>query len=66
MAVRRKRLKKSKDKIIAGVIGGIADHFNTDPTLLRIAWLVIIAFTGFIPGIIAYFVAYLIMPSAKK
>jgi phage shock protein C len=57
------KLTKSKnDKIIAGVLGGIAEFFKMDPTLVRIIWLVVVAFTGFIPGIITYAVAAMIIP----
>ena len=54
-----KRLYKGKDKKICGVCSGIADYFNMDPTLVRLAWVVLgLAFGG---GIIAYIIAALIM-----
>jgi len=57
------KLKKSKkDKIIAGVLGGIAEYFNFDPTLVRMVWLIIVAFTGFVPGVIIYIIAVLVFP----
>jgi phage shock protein C len=62
MATKRKKIKKSKNKIISGVIGGLGEYYNTDPTILRIAWLLIFSITGFIPGILAYIGASLIMP----
>lgn len=65
MAARKKLTKSSDEKIISGVIAGIGEYLNTDPTLLRIIWLVAVAFTGFIPGIIAYIVAAIIVPSKK-
>jgi len=61
----KKRLTKSrKEKILSGVIGGVADYIDIDPTLLRIVWLIGVAFTGFIPGIIVYILAIFIMPSS--
>jgi len=36
----KKRLRKSRNKKIAGVCGGIADYFNLDPTLVRIAFVI--------------------------
>jgi phage shock protein C len=36
----RKRLSKTRDKKIAGVCGGIAEYFNIDPTLVRIAFVI--------------------------
>ena len=60
---KKKLTKNSKDKILFGVIGGIADYSNQDPTLLRIIWLILVAFTGFVPGIIAYIAAIFVMPT---
>ncbi len=58
-----KRLYKSKDnKVFCGVIGGIGEYFDIDPVLLRIIWLLVVTFTGFFPGLIAYIVACLIVP----
>jgi len=62
MGKKRKRLARSReDKIIAGVIGGISEYYKIDATLVRIAWLVLVAFTGFVPGIIVYLVAMIMM-----
>jgi phage shock protein C len=36
----KKRLHKSRDKKIAGVAGGLAEYFNIDPTLVRIAFVI--------------------------
>ena len=61
----RKRLRRSRDKKIAGVCGGIAEYFNLDPTLIRIAFVIATIASGgnFIP---AYFVAWFVMPEPKK
>ncbi|HEX3027283.1 MAG TPA: PspC domain-containing protein [Clostridia bacterium] len=57
-----KRLFKStKSKMICGVCGGIAEYFNIDPSLIRIAW-VIFGFMGG-AGILAYFVCAIILPN---
>ena len=35
------RLRRSaNDRWIAGVCGGVADYFEIDPTIVRIAWIV--------------------------
>lgn len=63
MAAKKKILTKNKkDKIISGVLAGLAEHFELDPTLVRIIFLALLAFSGFVPGIFAYFLAALIMP----
>jgi phage shock protein C len=57
--------KSKKDKILTGVIGGIAEFLGVDSTLLRIIWLIGVAFTAFVPGIITYAIAALIIPKNK-
>ncbi len=65
--MKQKKLYRSdKNKVWGGVIGGLGEYFNIDPTLLRLVWLLIVVFTGFIPGIIVYLAALLIVPKAKK
>ena len=62
-----KRLYKSEEnKIFAGVIGGIGEYFNIDPVLLRVLWILVLVFTGFVPGILAYIVAIFIVPHKPK
>lgn len=57
-----KRLtKSSKDKMISGVCGGIAEYFEVDPTLVRIGYL-IFTFAGVGSPILLYFILAVIMP----
>ena len=56
-----KRLyKSSKEKMIAGVCGGIAEYFNIDPTLVRLGAVVLCVAAG--SGLLAYIVAAIIIP----
>lgn len=56
-----KRIFKSRNKVLFGVCGGIAEFFNIDPTIVRILMLVLV-FAGFGSGVPIYIVAALIMP----
>lgn len=56
----------STDKKLAGVCGGVGEYFGVDSTLIRIAWILITIMTGIIPGLIAYIVAAVIMPSPPE
>ena len=50
-----KRLYKSNtDKKLDGVCAGIANYFNIDPTLIRLAWVIFTLAGGC--GLIAYIV----------
>ena len=55
----KETLQKQR-KMIAGVCGGIAEYINIDPTLVRLAW-VLLFFAG-CTGLLAYIVAAIIMP----
>ena len=60
-----KKLCKSKtNQKICGVCGGIAEYLNADPTLIRLAFLLVCLAGG--SGILAYFIAALIMPEARE
>ncbi len=63
----RQGLRRSvTNRKIAGVCGGLAEHFNVDATLVRLLWIVV----AFVPGLvigaaIAYPVAWLLIPGEK-
>ena len=61
-----KKLLKSKDKMISGVLGGIANYLNVDPTIIRVAYALLTFFTSLIPGIIAYVIMSIIIPVENK
>ena len=58
----KKLYKSATNKTLCGVIGGIAAHLGVDATILRVAYLALVVFTGFVPGIIVYIGAYLLIP----
>lgn len=59
----KKRLYKSEeDKVFAGVIGGVAEYFDMDPTILRLLYILIAVVTGLIPAVLGYIIATLIVP----
>ncbi|GIV59223.1 MAG: hypothetical protein KatS3mg043_0312 [Rhodothermaceae bacterium] len=61
----KRRLRKSRNKKISGVCAGIAEYFNIDPTLVRIAFVIgTIASGG--PFILAYIILAMIMPGPEK
>jgi phage shock protein C len=58
----KKLYRSGKNKMFAGVIGGIAEYYDIDIVILRLLWVLITVFTGFFPGIIAYIAAIFIVP----
>jgi phage shock protein C len=62
-SVHHKRLvRSSTDKKLGGVCGGLADYFDTDPTIIRICWLLTILFAG--TGLLVYVILWLALPLA--
>lgn len=60
---KNKRLYRSeKNSVFAGICGGLGDYFDIDPVLLRVLWLLVVVFTGFVPGLIVYVIAIYIIP----
>ncbi|HAD81597.1 MAG: hypothetical protein A2509_09570 [Candidatus Edwardsbacteria bacterium RIFOXYD12_FULL_50_11] len=56
-----KRLYRSgRDRVIAGICGGLADYFDIDPLLIRIIFMILALAGGL--GIIIYLAAWLIVP----
>jgi len=58
-----KRLKRSnKERMIAGVCGGIAEYFNMDPTMVRLIYVAVSIFSVAFPGILVYLILWAVMP----
>ena len=61
-----KKLYLSKtDKKFAGVAGGLAEFFEVDSTLIRLILVFVTLITAIMPMIIAYFIAWIIIPKRK-
>lgn len=60
-----RRLVRSDDRWIGGVCGGIADYLNVDANLVRLV-TVIAAVFGVGAVVIAYLIAWVLMPTQEK
>ena len=60
----KKLYKSNKNKMIDGVCAGIGEYFDIDPTLVRLAFVILCVFAG--GGILAYIVALIIIPRAPE
>ena len=64
-AATRRLTRSTTDRQIAGVCGGLAEYFNVDATLVRVIWAILTIIPGCIVlGIVAYLVAWFIMPDS--
>jgi phage shock protein C len=60
----RKKLKLSKNKMIAGVCAGVGEYLDIDPTAIRVIWLILTVATLGVGGAIIYILAWIIMSKA--
>ena len=59
---RRRLTRSAQHKMIAGVCGGLAEYFDLDVTLVRIAYVLISILSVAFPGILAYIILMFVMP----
>lgn len=60
----KKLYRSESDRILGGVCGGIAEVYDLDPTLVRLAVLFIVLWGG--SGLLIYLLAWLIMPTESE
>lgn len=65
MRLMDRRLTRSRDAMIGGVAGGLANWLNADPALVRIAWALLVPLTGG-AALLAYVVAWIVVPEEPK
>jgi phage shock protein C len=59
-------LRRSKtNRVIAGAVGGLAEYFGVDPTLLRVVYVVGSIVSAAFPGILVYILLWLLIPEAE-
>lgn len=57
----------AKDKKIAGVCGGLAEYLDVDSTVVRLIWVALsVVPGGLVGGIVAYVLAWIIIPKAAE
>ncbi|NCN51120.1 MAG: PspC domain-containing protein [Candidatus Pacebacteria bacterium] len=61
---KRKLFIPKHDKVFLGVAAAIAKYFDVDVTIIRIVW-VLLLLPGGLPGIIPYFVCWLLIPEKE-
>lgn len=62
----RKLRRSRKHSMIAGVIGGIADHYGLDPVMLRVVYVVFSILSAAFPGILVYILLWILIPKEEE
>ncbi len=56
--------RRSRSRILAGVCGGLAEHWGVSPTLVRLGWILLSLLPG--PLWVAYVTLWVLMPDADE
>lgn len=57
-----RKLTKSDNKMLSGVLAGIAEYMDVDPTIIRIAYTALAIFSAGFPGLLLYIImAFIIL-----
>ncbi|MCA1798449.1 MAG: PspC domain-containing protein [Xanthomonadaceae bacterium] len=54
--------RSQSNRMIGGVLGGVAQHFGWDATVLRVVYVVVSILSVAFPGILIYLLAWLLIP----
>ena len=65
-AAPKKLLRSRRNRIIAGVCGGIAEYLNVNPTVVRVLYVIVSVLSVAFPGILVYLILAVIMPNASE
>ena len=61
--MQKKLYRSNTDKMLSGVLGGIAEYFGIDSTLVRILFAAVAVFTAAFPCIMLYIICAIVLPS---
>ncbi|HEU4771004.1 MAG TPA: PspC domain-containing protein [Candidatus Udaeobacter sp.] len=60
-------MRRSKsDRMIAGVVGGLARYFGFDPTMARVLYVILSVVSVAFPGLLVYIILWIIMPEEDE
>ena len=66
MTEKRNELKRSSDKVIAGVCGGIAERYGWPANRVRLIYVLVSILSAAFPGTIVYIVLWFLMPGPDE
>jgi phage shock protein C len=58
--------RSRNDRVLVGVMGGLAQRLGWNPTMLRIVFVLISALSAAFPGIVVYLILWLLMPEEQQ
>lgn len=62
----RRLTRSNRNKMIAGVCGGLAEYLDVDPTVMRVLYILVSIVSAAFPGILAYIILMFLMPPPEE
>ncbi len=62
----KKLYRSSKQRMIAGICGGLAEYFDMDVNIMRLLFVAISLLSVLFPMVIFYIIAWIIVPEEEK
>lgn len=62
----KKLYRSRKNRVFAGIIGGLAEYFDKDVVFLRLMAMILLVLTGFFPVGLIYLIAIFVIPEASS
>ncbi|WP_121614748.1 PspC domain-containing protein [Virgibacillus halodenitrificans] len=61
----KKLYRSSNQRMVAGILGSIAEYFNVDVTILRLIFIILLFFSAFTFAFV-YLIAIFIIPNERE
>ena len=58
----QKKLYRSRDRILGGVLAGFAEYINADVSIIRIVYVIVSILSAAFPGILVYLICWAVIP----
>jgi len=58
-----KKLYRSRERVIGGVLAGFAEYINADKMMIRLIYVLISLFSAGFPGLLVYIIFWIVVPS---
>ncbi|HPP23885.1 MAG TPA: PspC domain-containing protein [Candidatus Saccharicenans sp.] len=62
----KKLYRSTRQKMLGGVCGGLAEYFDLDVSLIRLIFVGLALLTAILPMVLFYLIAWLIIPLEPK
>lgn len=61
-----KKLYRSRERMLGGVLAGFSEHINADVSIIRIAFVLISIISAAFPGILFFLICWAVIPEKPK